>query len=132
MAILASVILLIISLFSLFIEYRMENVCTDLAVAEVVRIERKSSRTNTKYRFIVRYIYNYKEYRKTGNYISSKPYFKSNDIVPIKVNPKNPSEYYLSYESRYTENMILFSVGILGLIIALIDKHIIKKKNDNY
>lgn len=125
-----SVILLIISLLSMFMEHHREKVCTDFAVAEVVMIERKSSRTDTKYRFIIEYIYNGKEYRRTGKYIRSKPPYKSHDVVAIKVNPENPFEYYLSYESKYTENIILFGVGILGLIMSVITKYVNKKKND--
>ncbi|MDE5570058.1 MAG: DUF3592 domain-containing protein [Ruminococcus sp.] len=128
----ALVVLLIISLFSMFMEFRREKVCTDLFVATVVRIERKSSRSDTKYRFVIKYTYNDKEYRRTGKYIRQKPSCKVNDIIPIKVNPKNPVEYYLSYESRYAENIILFGVGILGLIMAVITKSANKKKKDDY
>ncbi|MDE6775584.1 MAG: DUF3592 domain-containing protein [Ruminococcus sp.] len=130
--ILVSVILLITGLFSIFTELRREKVCTDLAVATIVRIDRKSSRTDTKYRLVIKYTYNDKEYSKKGKYITQKPPYKANDIIPIKVNPKNPSEYYTDYEITLLRNLIFSAVGIVGTISAVIAKIIENKKRHDY
>ncbi|MCM1133811.1 MAG: DUF3592 domain-containing protein [Ruminococcus flavefaciens] len=128
----ASVILLIISLFSLFTEYRREKVCTELAVAEIVRIERKSSRTDTKYRLVVRYTYNGKEYRRKGKYFRYKPDYRADDIIPIRFNPKNPSEYYISCETAYSRNFIFAGISVFGITSGVFAVIIGRKKNDYY
>lgn len=130
-----SVVLIIISVFSLGWEFHREKVCTDYVTAVIVDIDRKTSKSlgdSTKYRVNINYSYNGKSYGGYGKLVRQKPPYNVKDKITIKVNPANPWDYYFPYESKYAENSILLVTGVLWLIMTFVAKLANKNKKDDY
>lgn len=128
--ILFSILFIIVGIVVLMIPKIKAQKCTESVRAEVVEnllveSSHKSGsghrRTSTMYKPVFSFTYNGKDYLVESKTSSDPPAFQSGEIVELKINPDDPTDFYAPSDKTTSFIGIIFTaMGALFLIIGIV------------
>ncbi|HEZ7985871.1 MAG TPA: DUF3592 domain-containing protein [Ruminococcus sp.] len=124
-----SVLFIMIGIFVLFLPQIKSKKCTETVIAEVVenlsyesshRSRNGHRRTNTMYKPVFSFTYNGKDYCVESKTSSDPPAFQPGEIVELKINPNNPTDFYAPSDKTTSFIGIIFTaMGALFMIVGI-------------
>lgn len=135
--VLFSIVFLIAGIVVLMLPKIKAQKCTESVRAEVVEnlpvaSSHKSGsghrRTNIMYKPVFSFTYNGKNYNVESKTSSDPPAFQSGEIVELKINPDDPTDFYAPDDKTTRFIGIIFTaMGALFLIIGIVLRVVFKK-----
>lgn len=135
--ILFSILFIIVGIVVLMIPKIKAQKCTESVRAEVVEnllvesSHRSSSghrRTSMMYKPVFLFTYNGKDYRVESKTSSDPPAFQPGEIVELKINPDDPTDFYAPSDKTTSFIGIIFTaMGALFLIIGIVLRVVFRK-----
>lgn len=125
-----SVLFILIGMFVLFLPQMKSKKCTETVRAEVVenlsvksrhKSVRGHHRTNIIYKPVFSFTYNGKDYCVESKTSSNPPAFQPGEIVELKINPNNPTDFYAPSDKTTSFIGIIFTaMGALFMIVGIL------------
>lgn len=135
--ILFSILFIIVGIVVLMIPKIKAQKCTESVRAEVVEnllveSSHKSGsghrRTSTMYKPVFSFTYNGKDYLVESKTSSDPPAFQPGEIVELKINPDDPTDFYAPSDKTTSFIGIIFTaMGALFLIIGIVLRVVFRK-----
>lgn len=141
--ILFSILFIIVGIVVLMIPKIKAQKCTESVRAEVVenlpvesshRSNSGRHRTSVMYKPVFSFTYNGKDYLVESKTSSDPPAFQSGEIVGLKINPDDPTDFYAPSDKTTRFIGIIFTaMGALFLIIGIVLRVVFRKneKSEN-
>ncbi|MCM1269158.1 MAG: DUF3592 domain-containing protein [Ruminococcus flavefaciens] len=139
--ILFSIVFIIVGIVVLMIPKIKAQKCTESVRAEVVEnllvesSHRSSSghrRTSMMYKPVFLFTYNGKDYRVESKTSSDPPAFQPGEIVELKINPDDPTDFYAPSDKTTSFIGIIFTaMGALFLIIGIVLRVVLRKNEES-
>lgn len=139
--ILFSILFIIVGIVVLMIPKIKAQKCTESVRAEVVEnllvesSHRSSSghrRTSMMYKPVFLFTYNGKDYRVESKTSSDPPAFQPGEIVELKINPDDPTDFYAPSDKTTSFIGIIFTaMGALFLIIGIVLRVVLRKNEES-
>lgn len=134
--ILFSIVFIIVGIVVLMIPKIKAQKCTESVRAEVIEnlpVESSDHRSgNVLYKPVFGFTYNGKDYRVESKTSSDPPAFQSGEIVELKVNPDDPTDFYAPSDKTTSFIGIIFTaMGALFLIIGIVLRVVLRKNEES-
>lgn len=139
--ILFSILFIIVGIVVLMIPKIKAQKCTESVRAEVVEnllveSSHKSGsghrRTSTMYKPVFSFTYNGKDYLVESKTSSDPPAFQPGEIVELKINPDDPTDFYAPSDKTTSFIGIIFTaMGALFLIIGIVLRVVLRKNEES-
>lgn len=136
-----SIVFIIVGIIVLMIPKIKSNKCTESVRAEVVENIMVSSHhssgnrhhgTSTMFKPVFEFTYNGEEYSVVSQNSSNPPAFQEGEIVELKINPDDPTDFYAPADNTTKFIGIIFTgMGALFMILGIVMIAVFGKNNKN-
>ncbi len=126
---------LILTGFGIFVlvsGHMQSNRCSAEVTGTVIRIEEAQRRSRTNYRPVFEYEYNGQMYTFAG-YYERNNYYNVGQTKKIRINPDDPTEAYMSEQSRwYAYPILIGGIAMLVFGVVTVKKVMANRRSDIY